>query len=130
MTIFLLPALAIAFAAFCVWLTVRTFNRRERWAKWTLVTTLGLPVLYVLSFGPWCWAVSRTVSPGEAPGDTLQQGISDLFYQPLLLLWWTQQPIAEEALEWYANVFADHRVSLAGLPIEASEDTEKLILDW
>jgi hypothetical protein len=34
-----LPALAIAFAAFCVWLAVRVYNRRERWAKWT---ALGL----------------------------------------------------------------------------------------
>lgn len=31
-----LPTLAVAFAAFCVWLTVRIYNRRERWATWTL----------------------------------------------------------------------------------------------
>lgn len=54
-----LPALAIAFAAFVVWLTVRIINRRERWAKWMFVTTVGLPVLYVVSFGPACWIVSR-----------------------------------------------------------------------
>jgi hypothetical protein len=29
----LLKGLAVAFAAFCVWLTVRFVNRRERWAK-------------------------------------------------------------------------------------------------
>ena len=51
----LLPALAVAFAAFCVWLTVRTVNRRERWAKWTLTTLACVPILYVLSFGPACW---------------------------------------------------------------------------
>jgi hypothetical protein len=28
-----LPALVVAFAALCVWLTVRIVNRRERWAK-------------------------------------------------------------------------------------------------
>jgi hypothetical protein len=33
----LLPTLAVAFAAFCVWLTVRIVNRRERWATWTAV---------------------------------------------------------------------------------------------
>jgi hypothetical protein len=38
-------ALTVAFAAFCVWLAVRVYNRRERWAKWTLGTTLALPVL-------------------------------------------------------------------------------------
>lgn len=40
----ILPALAIAFAAFCVWLGVRIFNRRERWAKRTLAALVGLPV--------------------------------------------------------------------------------------
>jgi hypothetical protein len=43
----LLSTLAVAFAAFCVWLTVRIVNRRERWAKWTLAVVVGLPVLYV-----------------------------------------------------------------------------------
>jgi len=48
----------IVVAAFCVWLAVRIFNRRERWAKWTLAgLVLGLPLLYVLSFGPACWLV-------------------------------------------------------------------------
>ncbi len=49
---FVLPTLAVAFAAFCIWLTVRIVNRREQWAKWTLAAVVGLPVLYVLSFGP------------------------------------------------------------------------------
>lgn len=58
--IFVLSTLAAALAAFCVWLTVRIVNRRERWAKWTAV---GLAVLvltgYPLSFGPACWLTSR-----------------------------------------------------------------------
>src|SRR5262245_39771496 len=32
----LLPTLAASFAAFCVWLTLRIVNRKERWAKWTM----------------------------------------------------------------------------------------------
>jgi ABC-type Fe3+ transport system permease subunit len=46
---FLLPALAVAFAAFCVWLTVRIVNRWERWAKWTLVVMVLVapPASYV-----------------------------------------------------------------------------------
>lgn len=55
----LLPAVVVAFAAFCVWLTVRIVNRRERWAKWTLAAVVfGLPVLYVASFGPACWVAA------------------------------------------------------------------------
>ena len=47
----LLPILAVAFTAFCVWLAVRIMNRRERWAKRTLTLVVGLPVLYLVSFG-------------------------------------------------------------------------------
>jgi hypothetical protein len=59
----LLPILAAAFAAFCVWLTVRIVNRRERWAKWTLAGVLGVPTLYFASFGPAC----RLIEEGHVP---------------------------------------------------------------
>ncbi len=52
----------IVFAALSVWLTIRIVNRRERWAKWTLATVVALPILYVASFGPACWLVSRIES--------------------------------------------------------------------
>lgn len=44
----LLPTLAVALAAFCVWLTVRIVNRRERWAKWALAIALALAALFTL----------------------------------------------------------------------------------
>ncbi|HEY3966514.1 MAG TPA: hypothetical protein VGM05_18270 [Planctomycetaceae bacterium] len=48
-----ISALAIAFAAFCVWLAVRIVNRRERWAKGVAVGLIFcLPLIYVLSVGP------------------------------------------------------------------------------
>lgn len=53
-----LPALAVAFAAFCVWLTVRIINRRERWAKRT-AAAVAISVLYVASFGPASWLGNR-----------------------------------------------------------------------
>jgi hypothetical protein len=56
----LIPALAIAFAAFCVWLTVRIVNRGGAFSKGLLAGVLvGLPILYVASFGPACWWMSR-----------------------------------------------------------------------
>lgn len=57
------PALFVALAAFCVWLAVRIVNRRERCAKWTLVAVIGLPVLYVASFGPACWLAGCGMLP-------------------------------------------------------------------
>src|SRR5258708_34991047 len=63
--VMLLPTLAVAFAAFCVWLTVRIVSRRERWAKWALGAGLRLPVGYVLGFGPWGWVSTRLAEPEE-----------------------------------------------------------------
>jgi hypothetical protein len=63
----LLAIVGVAFAAFCVWLGVRIVNRRERWAKWTLATDIGLPILYVASFGPACWLCEKgALSPETA----------------------------------------------------------------
>jgi hypothetical protein len=71
-----LPALAVAFAAICVWLTVRVVNRRERWAKWTAVA-IGLSVFYVASFGPACWLISHLGHGG---------GLLPTIYHPLLVI--------------------------------------------
>jgi hypothetical protein len=60
-----LSCLAVAFAAFCIWLTVRIVNRRERRAKWTLAVVVGVPALYVASFGPACWLVSTCEGKGS-----------------------------------------------------------------
>jgi multisubunit Na+/H+ antiporter MnhE subunit len=45
-----LSIFGVAFAALCVWLTVRIINRRERWAKWTLAAALvmGCPLAVVV----------------------------------------------------------------------------------
>lgn len=64
-----LPILAVVFVAFCVWLTVRIVNRRERWAKWTAIEmAIAVLVGYPLSFGPACWINLRTGSGGRAIG--------------------------------------------------------------
>src|SRR5262245_12718951 len=53
-----LAIFGVSFAAICIWLTVRIVNR-ERWAKRTLAGVIGVPMLYVVSFGPACWVTSR-----------------------------------------------------------------------
>jgi hypothetical protein len=75
----LLPTLAFAFAAFCVWLTVRIINRWERWAKWTLAGMLVLPLLYVTSFGFAIRAYHR--DPAHASYATIVKA-----YRPLLVV--------------------------------------------
>jgi hypothetical protein len=113
----LLPTLAIAFAAFCVWLTVRIVNRRERWAKWTFAVLIGLPVLYVLSFGPWCWILSRCIRT-DARGIRTAADLADplksaLPYCPIFLLWWNGPKSIEAAIGWYAIVFSGRQVGPA-----------------
>ena len=60
----LLPAIAVAFAASCVWLTMRIVNRRARWANWTLAAAVSLPVIYV---GIVFWNHNPTDPPAPTP---------------------------------------------------------------
>ena len=48
----------VAFTAVYVWLGVRIYNRREKWAKWTAVA-VAFAVGYPLSWGPWWYANRR-----------------------------------------------------------------------
>ncbi len=76
----LLAVLGVGFPAFCVWLTVRFINRRERWAKWTLAgVALGLLVGYLLS---WPWSVP--VVHGRSAPPWLET-TADVIYRPLML---------------------------------------------
>jgi hypothetical protein len=47
----LVPALGVTFAGFCIWLAVRIFSRRERWAKRLAVALVVAQLGYLLSFG-------------------------------------------------------------------------------
>jgi len=71
LTTFIVAAVAVAFAAFCIWLTVRIVNR-ERWAIWTFAIVIGVPALYVLSSGPMQTVAFRShvlgVAPPASPG--------------------------------------------------------------
>ena len=96
----LLPALVVAFAAFCVWLTVRIVNRRERWAKRILAATLLLPVLYVGSFGPACWLVGRRVLP---------ESILTTAYRPCVFLALDGLAPVQNTLWWWTELCGDGR---------------------
>ncbi|MBI3863295.1 MAG: hypothetical protein HY290_15495 [Planctomycetia bacterium] len=94
--VYVMLALAAAFASFCVWLTVRTVNRRERWAKRTAVAVVVcLPMLYVLSVGP----VRRMGGRGYLTQS--EKSKIAWFYSPLEL---TPSPIFD-AIVWYARLW-------------------------
>jgi hypothetical protein len=98
----ILPALAVAFAAVCVWLGVRVYNRRERWAKSMLALCVGLPMLYVASFGPACWWTAPRFYPTIGPAR-----LAPRIYLPLDHIRSRGPKIVGAALNWYATVGND-----------------------
>ncbi len=94
--------LLAAYIAILIWLTVRIVNRKERWAKRTLVVVIGLLVLYVLSFGPACWIYSRTV---EQESWYTVWDIANRIYYPIFRQWDGSGPVSA-AIDWYANLFS------------------------
>jgi hypothetical protein len=83
----------IAFGAFCVWLAVRVYNRRERWAKRTAIGA-AVAALYVVGLGPACWISSRT-GCGGAP---LSAGYCPLTWVML------RGGRSEYVIDWYSHV--------------------------
>jgi hypothetical protein len=90
---------AIAFAAFCVWLAVRIFNRRERWAKRTLAASLfGILAGYPLSYGPVLWLFTKF---SQSP---VASRVIVAFYRPL----WVAASVSETTaglLNWYVHLW-------------------------
>jgi hypothetical protein len=94
----LFSALAVAFAAVCIWLAVRIINRRERWAKRALATLVLLPAIYVSSFGPACWLNEREVLAHR----DLEQA-----YWPIFAL--ASEERLPQPFAWYARLGARDR---------------------
>ena len=90
----LLPALGVAFAAFCVWLGVRIINRREWWAKRTAVGLVVALVLYPLSIGPVALLTEKKLLPT----------FPLLIYWPLVEASQTSE-ITYDALERYVELW-------------------------
>ncbi len=79
----ILPVLAMVLAAFVVWLGIRIVNRMERWAKRTAIGLLvGLPLLYLLGFGPAVWLMGRGCDFGRSIDGRME--FVESFYWPIL----------------------------------------------
>ncbi len=91
----------ITYSAGCIWLSVRILNRRERWAKWTLATTLSIPVLYMLSFLPLFWLETHGYI-------SLDSGVGEVcraYASPVRVIYDSGPQTLRNALNWYQNVF-------------------------
>jgi len=97
----ILPALSVAFAACCVWLTVRIVNRRERWAKWTLAAVLGVPLLYVVSLAPLFMLEAQVPIESNSPiADTCR-----MYAIPARLAYQEGAQLFRDAFDWYRDLF-------------------------
>jgi hypothetical protein len=93
-----LPALVVALAAFCIWLSVRIVNRRERWARRTAFALLvGLPMLYGLSIGPAKWLDDRHL---------VSESTTESLFGPLSWLYEHAPSSIQRATDWYIGLWA------------------------
>jgi hypothetical protein len=90
----ILLIVSAAYLAFILWLVVRFINRRERWTKYTVSGLVGLPALYIVSFGPACWIASRTES------ETLPRCYLPILYAEIL---YGDENVLKLA-GWYAGI--------------------------
>ena len=68
-------------------------HKKPVW-PWIVALLIGLPVLYVASFGPACWLVERRILPPRATG---------IVFRPLLVAtFWGEPPVVKWALQGYA----------------------------
>ncbi len=75
-------------------------DRKTPLWPWIVALLIGLPVLYIVSFGPACWAESQTFGRTDFPTITVPR-----FHRPLLRIA-NGRGIAAQFLVWYANLGA------------------------
>lgn len=73
-------------------------NRKPPIWPWVVVVLVGVPLLYVGSFGPACWLVGRNV---------LSARFTSAVYRPLVRLACIDRGNTGKALRWYAR-FGEH----------------------
>ena len=77
-----------------------TDNRKNALWPWIAATLIGLPVLYVASFGPACWISSHT---GRGAN------VVSIVFQPVFSVWWNGPKPFDRLVAKYATVFAAER---------------------
>jgi hypothetical protein len=90
----------IGIAAFCVWLTVRIINRRERWAKRTALALVFALVLYPLSVGPAGWLFVHVLPRTSLP-------LFEAVYSPITVMVGHSRMVRSLAFP-YQDLWVDH----------------------
>lgn len=97
-----LSILAVAFVAVCVWVVVRTVNRRDRWGRRTAIG-LAVVIAYTLLWGPACWIWHGTSAP-----DWLKMSLDVIYYPMDWLHWSSTDDSGNGPLHWYWGWWSNH----------------------
>ena len=86
-----------------------TSTRKPSPTAWIVATLIGVPLLYVASFGPACWWFSV---PPSGPRDW---GYSAIEYHKVSTVYWPIGWVAkhgpypvQRCIAWYATLWIDH----------------------
>lgn len=80
-------------------------ERKPFW-PWIVALLIGLPALYVVSFGPACWVCSRLDPRNQERWCRLERG-----YKPIIWLACRNHRM-NDAATWYAELLAEETVRL------------------
>jgi hypothetical protein len=72
-------------------------RRRPTGIFWVTVVLCGLSIVYVASFGPWCWLMVQQAEIGHEATPTL-------FYRPILWVWYHCPVPIGDFVGWYASL--------------------------
>jgi hypothetical protein len=101
----IVPTLGVAFAAVCIWLGVRVYNRREPWAKWTLAAVVAVPLLYVASFGPAWSYIARRYEDDPSYDHHKSDQWFDKIYLPIAMAMDAGPEPLGAVVEWYLELW-------------------------
>ena len=103
------------FMAVLIWLTVQVTNRRERWAKWSLATTLSMPILYLASWPPMARLCEWLDSHGLIP-DAMTSVMWVVYYPAGFTANGNPPAWVKDTMIWYLGIWGGDLPTTVMLP--------------
>ena len=97
-------------------------DRKKPLWPWIAALLIGLPVLYVLSFGPACWTKARSSGPSSVPRLAI-------VYVPVGWVGTHSPDWLRRTICWYAHVGMPRRSAVV-LPVDLSGNATWLTPKW
>ena len=79
-------------------------DRKTSVWPWIVALLIGLPVLYVASFGPFLWIANHRFMPGALTP------IAEAAFEPMFWARWESPDAIRTPVEWYARFWEPQRM--------------------